>query len=275
MISLDESVHPLPQILTGWGAKTLLYYLSYAFQSVLVGSNSYCEGWLPPTCFLVCLGVALAMTGLGALTAFLPTAAPPKRLGCDAIRLHLCALLAGATALPLGYAWHIAFDDLIRILTLRTFTSECDDYARLLSEDDYSRFSEGIEWLLESIVEVFYSFLLALLCAWLKTRLTRLFAKMKNASASDAKKTAASRLAERMSLLVAKTCDFCLAWALFDVVAALFSSIDSSPCFPDRGGGLTSKWATLLVYALFLLLLAVLKSTNGLGGFERRRRALA
>ena len=327
------------QILAGWSCKAFIYYVGRALQAELSSSYSisYCETWLPPTCTLVMLGLALFVTGMAALTAFLPTATPPRKFGLRSLRLHFTALLAGATALPVGYSWHLVCDDIFRTITLRVFTSECDAHvagcppngdhpdphmsqgivlARKLSEcgamapsddmgvaggdgggavpppadgagmaggaqgpgralleyggrvlsEDYSRFdSAALEWFMHSLFELLYAGLALLVCAWLKKRMNHYVARLKEKQEArgDEQKNVKARLIERMTTIVAKTFDFVLAWAIFDTVAALYSSIGSSYCFPSHGGELGfTKWSTLLVYGFLLLLFALARATN-------------
>ena len=67
-------------ILAGWSTKSLLAKVSKALQEALAGETSYCASWLPPTCFVVVLAIAIVVTFFAALTAFLPNKAPPKKL---------------------------------------------------------------------------------------------------------------------------------------------------------------------------------------------------
>jgi hypothetical protein len=288
------------QILAGWSCKGLVYYFGTAFQAELTQSAtiSYCEAWLPPTCMLVLLAFAILITGLAALTALLPTATPPKRYGCRSLGLHLSALIVGAVALPVGYSWHLVSDDLFAWMTLRLFTTECDSHtagdppaqaltgpgrpggggliARMLSED-YNRLEvAAVEWLVHSVSELLYAFLALALFAVLKRRINRRVAASAVQQKDGGGGTVSSRsrrISERLRNLASRTFDFIIAWALFDVVAALYTSLGSSYCFPSHGGELElEKWSTLFVYFLLLLMLGVLRATNlsawGFGGCE-------
>ena len=292
------------QITSGWAAKNLVGRVSLAIQYDLVGAHSYCVDWLPPTCFLVCVGVALLVTGLAALTSFLPTDAPPSGFSCRSLRLHLAALVAGATALPLGYAWHVAVNDLLRAATVRTFSGECDAFDEAPSStpthrnssinstlfaatySDESLTSENLTlvppayahlrlgalemWILHSSLELAVAFILAATLGRLKMWLMRLMKRTQAAASgtpttttTDVKaKSAASRLRDRMQALVSKTCDFLLAWALFDILTALYMEVNHSPCFPSHGGGLVKKWQALLVATLVILLLGAVRTLN-------------
>ena len=269
------------QILTGWGAVYFLKYFVLAIQDELVGTSSYCDGWLAPTCWLVCTCIAVLVTGVGALTAFLPTTPPPKRLSLTSLKLHAAVLLTGAMALPLAYAWHLAFDDFLRTITLRLFTTACDDgdgrrlssSSSSSSDGDDARFSpQAVEWFVHSLFEVGYAVAVAFLCAALKRRVTAHCKRMREGASSDESQSIAFRLSNRMQVLGNKTAEFLLAWAIFDIVMATYSTVDSSPCFPSHGGGLTEPWLTMLVWAIVLLSMGVLRAsrlaTCGLGRLE-------
>ena len=104
---------------------------------------------------------------------------------------------------------------------------------------------------MHSLFELLYAGLALLVCAWLKKRMNHYVARLKEKQEArgDEQKNVKARLIERMTTIVAKTFDFVLAWAIFDTVAALYSSIGSSYCFPSHGGELGfTKWSTLLVY---------------------------
>ena len=266
------------QILAGWGANSLLYYTMHALQSKLAADYSYCEAWLPPACFFVCVSMAVLMVFLAFLTSFLPSRRPPNALNANTLRLHLCALVSGMMALPLGYSWHIATDDLLRTATLRAFSTECDDRRRLSGE--YNRLEpQVIEWIVHSSVELAYAVVVALFCAFLKRRMQRRWSAFleRTRHNPDIKKSAAFRAGDRTQVMSFKTFEFVVAWAIFDVTKALYTSVDASPCYPSHGGGLAEAWPTLLVYACLCLGLGLLRACElgqcGLKALERCLRA--
>ena len=312
------------QITAGWGMKAFVFRVLTAIQLTMAGETSFCEGWLPPTCFVVALTIATLVTAFAAASSFLPGDVPSQACSCRSLGLHFSALLAGGTALPLGYSWHVTVDQFIRSLTVRTFGEVCElfdnpeveegeegeageavakvveaaeeakrrlwAFARRMSEEASYSYEEGegggegggdeggeeaekvdiMEWVAHSSFELATSLVLAIVLGMLKMRFN---AYLDLAKANEAKKAAAvgdlsdkksalSRVRERMRALIAKTCDFLLAWALFDVVAALFASIEPSPCFPSHGGEIAEKWMVLLIASLVLILAGILRELS-------------
>ena len=195
-------------------------------------------GW--GACTLMHLGVAFGGTVIAMLLGFLPTDAPPKRGSCSEFcssstfyvyLLHLSALLNGATALPLGFAWNQLKNDLFALLPIPATASVG-----------------------ATVVTVLVQVVLCVVLAVFKMGMAR-------ANATPlATRLCPPPVAARHQLVQYKMLEYMQAWAIYDILVTIWGPVTLSPCaastFPTLLPG-SQHW-TAPVVLLGVLSLSIL-----------------
>lgn len=218
----------------------LTFTPAFMIKALLAALNTTLPGTVSSSwvaCTTVHLCVAFGSFMIAWSLGFLPTDAPPKRdswaqvCSTSTMRvyvLHFSALLNGATALPIGFAWNQLKNDLFALLPIPAEASVAGLACTVLIQ--------------------------TALCILLSV--VRMSLDWVNGTTLAAKLCPPPVLA-RHKFLQAKTLEFMLAWAIYDVLQSVWAPVSLSPCAPSLLPTLlpgSQHWVAPLVLLLILCL---------------------